>query len=432
MVLVQVARFCHLLPLLLLPSVASLDPVLDDLKKHDAWSDEKTQVLVTGGAGYIGSHTVLLLLDAGYEVTVVDNLVNANPESLNRVANNLTAAADGSQWLHFYQIDLRDRPRLAALLGAMTNDGRRSVHSCIHFAGLKAVGESTQTPLAYFDNNVGGTIVLLEEMQRFGVERIIFSSSATVYGPADLPITEQSPTGAGITNAYGRTKYFIEEILGDISRSPRGSSWNIVVLRYFNPVGAHPSGLIGENPSGRPNNLMPFVAQTAIGRREYLSIYGSDYDTEDGTGVRDYIHVMDLAEGHMAALNFMRRGGEEKGASGDGGGGLHVFNLGTGRGYSVLDMVAAMKKSCACDVPYRIEARRPGDLAAMYADTTAALNVLGWKAKRGLDAMCDDLWRWQSGNPQGYPEGAAFSNPRRREGRQEVEVGATPGAGAGA
>ena len=391
--------------------------------KQERWSVGVKQVLVTGGAGYIGSHTVLLLLDAGYEVTVVDNLVNANPESLNRVANNLTTGVTADvarRRLHFFQIDLRDRKRLSALLDAMTGSGQRPVHACIHFAGLKAVGESTKEPLMYFDNNVGGTVVLLEEMKHFNIKRIIFSSSATVYGRADLPITEQSPTGAGITNAYGRTKYVIEEILGDLSRSPSGQDWSVVILRYFNPVGAHPSGLIGEDPSGKPNNLMPFVAQTAIGRRSYLSVFGDDYDTPDGTGVRDYIHVMDLAEGHIAALNFIEKVEQEwssetpatpvvgKDGRNSTGSGLRVFNLGTGRGYSVLEMVAAMKSSCECDIPYRVEPRRPGDLATVYAATEKARDILDWKAKRDLRTMCDDLWHWQRLNPRGYPAESHF------------------------
>jgi len=342
-------------------------------------------IVVTGGAGYIGSHTCLQLLEAGYQVTVLDNLVNAKVESLKRVGE-LTGKAE---LLSFHEVDLQDFEKLDGVLGTISK-----CDACIHFAGLKAVGESTQMPLEYYENNVGGTLALLKAMRKHDVKNIIFSSSATVYGAAAPPITEATPTGGGITNAYGRTKYVIEEILGDFSRSPEGKDWSVVILRYFNPVGAHPSGRIGEDPSGPPNNLMPYVSQVAVGRREILSVFGDDYDTPDGTGVRDYIHVEDLARGHLSALKLV----EDKGA------GLRVFNLGTGMGYSVLDMVKAMEKAAGKPVPYKIVARRPGDVATVYADTKKAAEELGWTAKLGLDEMCRDLWAWQSANPMGYED----------------------------
>ena len=289
------------------------------LRGLGAYVGGQSHVLVTGGTGYIGSHTVLLLLQAGHEVTIVDNLVNSSPESLVRVAR---LAGDGaSARLHFVELDLCNAEELEALLSFVPK-----VDSCIHFAGLKAVGESTQKPLLYYDNNVAGTVNLLQAMQRHKIHKIVFSSSATVYGSAVVPITEDSPVGAGITNAYGRSKYVIEEILGDTARSPDGSDWGICVLRYFNPVGAHPSGEIGEDPNGPPNNLMPYVSQVAVGRRPFLSVFGSDYDTHDGTGVRDYIHVMDLATGHLMALDVRAVvGGSGRGGGGEGGRG------GTGR-----------------------------------------------------------------------------------------------------
>lgn len=347
---------------------------------------KEPHIFVTGGAGYIGSHTVLLLLEAGYQVTVVDSLVNSNSESLRRVAKLSNRAAN----LNFIEEDIRNLESISRILDAMPVPPQ----ACIHFAGLKAVGESTSVPLDYYDNNVGGTVALLKALHARGTRRFIFSSSATVYGSeATLPITEENPAGLHITNPYGRTKYVIEEILGDFSRSPEGQEWGISILRYFNPVGAHESGLIGEDPSGLPNNLMPFVAQVAVGRLPLLKVYGSDYDTPDGTGVRDYIHVTDLADGHLAALRHLDNGT----------GGIHVFNLGTGQGYSVLDMVKAMETACSCEVPYVLEPRRPGDVAAMYADPSKAKAELGWSAHRDLMTMCDDLWRWQSDNPQGYP-----------------------------
>lgn len=343
-----------------------------------------SHILVTGGAGYIGSHTCLKLLEAGYEVTVLDNLVNSKVESLNRVAK-LTGKK-----VNFHQVDLLDEKKLDAILTAMP-----PCEACIHFAGLKAVGESTRMPLEYYENNVGGTLVLLKMMRKHSIKKIVFSSSATVYGAAPVPITEETPTGSGITNAYGRTKYVIEEMLGDWSRSPDGAEWSIVILRYFNPVGAHPSGKIGEDPSGPPNNLMPYVAQVAVGRREFLSVFGNDYPTPDGTGVRDYIHVMDLARGHISALEHVKSSDNL---------GYHVFNLGTGTGYSVLDMVKAMEKAAEKKIEYKIVDRRPGDVATVYADTKKAKDLLGWEAQLGLDDMCKDLWAWQSSNPMGYPD----------------------------
>ena len=342
-------------------------------------------VVVTGGSGYIGSHTCVKLLEAGYKVTVLDNLVNSKVESLRRVGE-LTGKAD---LLAFHEVDLCDYDALDAVLGTIG-----TCEACIHFAGLKAVGESTQKPLEYYENNVGGTLALLKAMRKHEIKQLIFSSSATVYGSAPSPITEATPTGAGITNAYGRTKYVIEEILGDFQRSPEGQSWSVTLLRYFNPVGAHPSGRIGEDPQGPPNNLMPFAAQVAVGRREFLSVYGDDYDTPDGTGVRDYIHVEDLARGHLAALQKSS------------GTGLRVYNLGTGVGYSVLDMVRAMEQAAAKTIPYKVVARRPGDVATVYADTTKAKAELGWTAELGLDEMCRDLWTWQAANPMGYVDGS--------------------------
>uniref|UniRef100_A0A7S3ND55 UDP-glucose 4-epimerase n=1 Tax=Aureoumbra lagunensis TaxID=44058 RepID=A0A7S3ND55_9STRA len=342
----------------------------------------KGHVLVTGGAGYIGSHTTLCLLEAGYEVTVVDSLINSKTESLRRV-EELTGKK-----LHFFQVDLRDEEKLDSIIAKLDPPA----DACIHFAGLKAVGESTQKPLEYYENNVHGTLILLKLMRKYKINKIIFSSSATVYGAAThLPITEESPTGNGITNAYGRTKYVIEEILGDFSRSPQGEPWTIVILRYFNPVGAHPSGRIGEDPTGPPNNLMPYVSQVAIGRRPFVSVFGNDYDTPDGTGVRDYLHVMDLAEGHIAALDKCSARG------------LHVYNLGTGIGYSVLEMIQAMEVASGKKIEYKVVGRRPGDIATVYADCSKALDQLNWKTKRNLQDMCNDLWTWQSANPQGYP-----------------------------
>jgi UDP-glucose 4-epimerase len=333
-------------------------------------------ILVTGGAGYIGSHTCVALIEAGYTPVVYDNLCNSSAESLARV-ERITGKRPA-----FVQADIRDAARLDAVFA------QHKIDAVIHFAGLKAVGESVEKPLMYYDNNVGGTVVLLEAMQRAKVHNLIFSSSATVYGdPASTPIREDFPLSA--TNAYGRSKLMIEEILGDLHRAE--PHWRIARLRYFNPVGAHESGLIGEDPRGIPNNLMPFVTQVAVGRLQKLRVFGGDWPTVDGSGVRDYIHVMDLAEGHVAALRYQL--GHE---------GMLTVNLGTGQGYSVLQMVQAFGKSIGRDLPYEIVARRPGDIAECWADPAAAKALLGWSAKRGLDTICADAWRWQQGNPEGY------------------------------
>lgn len=333
-------------------------------------------ILVTGGAGYIGSHTCVELLHAGQDVVVVDNLINSSARSLERVEQITGRKA------HFHKVDLLDK---AALEGVFVSYAFDAV---IHFAGLKAVGESVAIPLRYYDNNITGTLNLLECMKAKGVRSLVFSSSATVYGdPAKVPITENMPLSA--TNPYGRTKLFIEEICRDVARAE--TDWKIVLLRYFNPVGAHPSGLIGEDPKGIPNNLMPFIMQVAVGKRPYLNIFGKDYPTPDGTGVRDYIHVVDLAIGHLAALDALPKIE-----------GCTAINLGTGQGYSVLDMVQAASKAVGHDIPYQFAPRRPGDVAACYADPALAKKVLGWHAERGLDQMCADHWRWQSGNPDGY------------------------------
>lgn len=334
------------------------------------------KVLVTGGAGYIGSHTVLQLLEAGHEVVVLDNLSNSSEESLRRV-QKLTGRK-----LAFIEGDIRDSKCLDQLF--VDND----ISEVIHFAGLKAVGESVAQPLRYYDCNVVGTIRLLEAMERAGVKNLVFSSSATVYGdPATVPIKEDFPLSA--TNPYGATKLHIEDIMRDLYRSD--DSWRFALLRYFNPVGAHESGEIGEDPGGIPNNLMPFIAQVAVGKIEKLSVFGGDYPTLDGTGVRDYIHVMDLAAGHLAALEALELNA-----------GLLTTNLGTGRGYSVLEMVKAFSSASFREVPFKIVARRPGDVASCYADTSHAEKVLGWKALRGIDEMCNDHWRWQKQNPRGY------------------------------
>lgn len=333
-------------------------------------------IFVTGGAGYIGSHTCVELLNAGFEVTVFDNLCNSHPEALARV-QRITGKA-----LNFVHGDIRDK---AALVAALRKSGASAV---IHFAGLKAVGESVEKPLLYYDNNVHGSLCLLEAMGECGVKTLVFSSSATVYGdPQRLPLTEDHPLSA--TNPYGRTKLMIEEMLRDLHCSD--PAWRIAILRYFNPVGAHESGLIGEDPQGMPNNLMPFVAQVAVGRREFLNVWGDDYPTHDGTGVRDYIHVVDLAIGHLKALEWLRTHAE-----------CRAINLGTGTGYSVLDMVRAFERGSGKPVPYRIAQRRPGDVAACYADPALSRELLGWQAERGIDAMCADTWRWQHGNPTGY------------------------------
>ncbi|KIA82249.1 UDP-galactose-4-epimerase [Chromobacterium piscinae] len=332
-------------------------------------------ILVTGGAGYIGSHTCLELLEAGYDVVVLDNLCNSKAESLKRVQ-----ALTGRQ-LTFIQGDIRDH---AALSGAFSHP----IQAVIHFAGLKAVGESVEKPLEYYDNNVNGTLRLLQAMRKHHVKTLVFSSSATVYGnPASVPIREDFPLSA--TNPYGRSKLMVEDMLRDFSKSE--PDWNIALLRYFNPVGAHESGQIGEDPNGIPNNLMPFISQVAIGKRKALQIFGNDYPTHDGTGVRDYIHVVDLAKGHLKALDAMQTKGS-----------LLTVNLGTGQGYSVLDMVRAFKTHSGRPIPYNIAPRRAGDIAECWASPCEAERLLGWKAEKGLDAMCRDSWRWQSQNPNGY------------------------------
>ena len=333
-------------------------------------------ILVTGGAGYIGSHTCVELLNAGHDVTVLDNFCNSQLEALERVQR-----ITGKKPL-LVEGDIRDS---ATLLQTLRRSGASAV---IHFAGLKAVGESVKKPLAYYDNNVVGTVRLLQAMAECDVKTLVFSSSATVYGdPQQLPLTEQHPLSA--TNPYGQTKLVIENMLRDLYRSD--PSWRLSILRYFNPVGAHSSGLIGEDPRGTPNNLLPFVAQVAVGRREFLNVWGKDYATPDGTGVRDYIHVVDLALGHLKALERLRHYAE-----------CLAINLGTGVGYSVLDMVHAFEQASGKSVPYRIGPRRAGDIASCYADPSQALALLGWRAERGLQDMCTDAWRWQKNNPNGY------------------------------
>lgn len=334
-------------------------------------------MLVTGGAGYIGSHTMVEMLNAGYHAVIIDNLVNSYEESLRRVKK-----ITGKE-ITFYNVDLCNKEKINDVFK------KHKFTDVIHFAGLKAVGESCSKPLLYYQNNLEGTMNLLQVMSEHGVHNMIFSSSCTVYGePQCLPLDENHAVG-GCTNPYGKTKYFIEEIMSDLCKAEK--DWNVILLRYFNPVGSHVSGLIGEDPQGPPNNLMPYVAQVAVGRREKLSVFGDDYDTPDGTGVRDYIHVVDLALGHVAAINKLRENC-----------GCKVYNLGTGTGYSVLDMVKAFEKASGRPVPYQVVGRRDGDLASVYADPKLAKDELGWTATRGLEQMCEDLWRWQKMNPQGY------------------------------
>lgn len=336
-------------------------------------------ILVTGGAGYIGSHTVVELLEAGYDVVVCDNLSNSSMKSLERV-EKITGKK-----VKFRLADIRDR---AAMDSIFNNE---KIDSVIHFAGLKAVGESVAKPWEYYDNNIAGTLVLVDVMRQHGCKNMIFSSSATVYGdPAFIPITEECPKGK-CTNPYGWTKSMLEQILSDIQYADK--EWNIVLLRYFNPIGAHKSGLIGENPNGIPNNLMPYVTQVAVGKREKLSVFGNDYDTHDGTGVRDYIHVVDLAKGHVCAVAKLA----EKC-------GLKVYNLGTGNGYSVLDIVHNFEEATGVKVPYVIAPRRPGDIATCYASAALAEKELGWKAQYGIREMCEDSWRWQKNNPNGFDD----------------------------
>ena len=336
-------------------------------------------ILVTGGTGYIGSHTVVELQNNGYDVVVLDNLSNSSSKSLERVK-----AITGKD-VKFYEGDIRDRKILEKIFD------NESIDSCIHFAGLKAVGESVEKPWEYYDNNITGTLTLVDEMRKHGVKNIIFSSSATVYGdPAQIPITEECPKGQ-CTNPYGWTKSMLEQILSDMQKAD--NEWNVVLLRYFNPIGAHPSGTMGENPNGIPNNLMPYITQVAVGKREELGVFGNDYDTPDGTGVRDYIHVVDLADGHVKALKKI----EEKA-------GLCIYNLGTGTGYSVLDIVKNFEEANNLKIPYSIKPRRAGDIATCYADPSKAKKELGWEAKYGIKEMCADSWRWQKNNPNGYED----------------------------
>ena len=336
-------------------------------------------ILVTGGMGYIGSHTCVELLERDMEVVIVDNLCNSKTEAMKRV-ENITGKAPV-----FYELDVRDKEKLSAVFE------RHSIDCVIHFAGLKAVGESVEKPMLYYDNNLNSTITLCRVMARHGCKRIIFSSSATVYsGDNEMPLTEDSKTG-NCTNPYGWTKYYGEQILRDIAKAD--PEWSVVLLRYFNPVGAHKSGSIGEDPKGIPNNLMPYISQVAIGRRDHLSVFGNDYPTPDGTGVRDYIHVVDLARGHVAAINYLMNHT-----------GTEVFNLGTGVGYSVLDMVHAFESANGVKVPYEITPRRAGDLPTCYSSPEKSARVLGWKAEHTLEDMCRDSFRWQTQNPQGYGE----------------------------
>ncbi|WP_062051280.1 UDP-glucose 4-epimerase GalE [Bacillus sp. JCM 19034] len=333
-------------------------------------------ILVTGGAGYIGSHTCLELLEAGYEVVVVDNLANSHYESIRRV-EQITGKT-----CYFEQIDLLDRDQLESVFA------KYKIEAVIHLAGLKAVGESVEIPLHYYHQNVTGTIYLCEVMQKYGVKKLVFSSSATVYGVSEeVPLDETSPLGA--TNPYGRTKIVIEEMLRDLYCSK--PDWSIALLRYFNPVGAHKSGLIGEDPSGIPNNLIPYITQVAIGKLEHLTVFGDDYPTKDGTGVRDYIHVVDLARGHVKALQKIEQEA-----------GIDAYNLGTGNGYSVLEMIQAFEKVTEQTIPYVVSERRPGDIAICYADPTKAYKQLNWQAEKGLEEMCQDAWKWQQMNPLGY------------------------------
>ena len=336
-------------------------------------------ILVTGGAGYIGSHTCIELMNAGYDIVVADNFYNSKRESLRRIAE-----LAGKQFA-FYECDIRDAEGLDQIFKT------EQIDAVIHFAGLKAVGESVKKPLEYYDNNVNGTLVLCDVMRKNGCKKIVFSSSATVYGMNNRsPLQETMPTG-GTTNPYGTTKFMIELILRDIQAAD--PEWSVSLLRYFNPIGAHKSGRIGEDPNGIPNNLMPYIAQVAVGKREKLSVFGNDYNTPDGTGVRDYIHVVDLALGHVKALSKVLSQS-----------GLDVYNLGTGVGYSVLDVVHAFEQASGVRINYQIAPRRPGDIAVCYSDPSKAQRELGWKAERGIEEMCADSWRWQSQNPNGYPD----------------------------
>ena len=337
------------------------------------------KILVTGGAGFIGSHTVVELQQAGYEVVVVDNLCNSSEKSLERVE------AITGQKAKFYKADILDRETMNQIFA------EEKIDAVIHFAGLKAVGESVQKPWEYYENNVAGTLTLVDVMRKNGVKNIIFSSSSTVYGdPQTIPITEECPKGQ-CTNPYGWTKSMLEQILMDIQKADE--EWNVILLRYFNPIGAHPSGTIGENPNGIPNNLMPYITQVAVGKLKELGVFGDDYDTPDGTGVRDYIHVVDLAIGHVKALKKIEENA-----------GLKIYNLGTGVGYSVLDIVKNFEEATGVKIPYVIKERRPGDIAMNYSDATKAKEELGWEAKYGIKEMCADSWRWQKNNPNGYED----------------------------
>lgn len=333
-------------------------------------------ILLTGGAGYIGSHTAIELIQIGHSVVIVDNLTNSSEEAVRRV-EKITSTG-----IPFYNVDLRDTEGLDEVFT------KHDFDAVIHFAGLKAVGESVAKPLEYYDNNLNSTLSLLEVMQKHQVEQLVFSSSATVYGtPEALPLTEDSPTGRGVTNPYGQTKFMIEQILRDVSVAHPNMA--ITLLRYFNPVGAHESGLIGEDPSGIPNNLLPYVSQVAVGKLESVGVFGNDYDTPDGTGVRDYIHVVDLAKGHVAAIENIQPG-------------THVYNLGTGKGVSVLEIIQAFSSAAGKEIPYEIKPRRPGDIARCYADPSLAEQELGWSAQFNIARACEDSWRWQSQNPNGY------------------------------
>lgn len=335
------------------------------------------RILVTGGAGYIGSHTCLELLNQGHEVVVADNLCNSCEEALNRV-KELTGKD-----LTFYKVDMLDKEGLDQMFDT------EKIDAVIHFAGLKAVGESVAKPLEYYHNNITGTLNLCDSMRNHGVKKIIFSSSATVYGdPAFVPITEDCPKGK-ITNPYGQTKSMLEQVLTDLHVAD--PEWNVILLRYFNPVGAHESGRIGEDPTGIPNNLTPYITQVAVGKLKEVSVFGNDYDTPDGTGVRDYIHVVDLARGHVDAIKKLA---DKEGVS--------VYNLGTGKGYSVLQVVAAFEKACGHSIPYEIKPRRAGDIATCYCDPSKAKRELGWEAQYGIEEMCESSWKWQSANPNGY------------------------------
>ncbi len=336
-------------------------------------------ILVTGGAGYIGSHTCVELLNSGYDVVVVDNLCNSSKKAIERV-EKITGKS-----ISFYEVNILDREALTEVFE------KESIDSVINFAGLKAVGESVVKPLEYYHNNITGTLVLCDVMRSHGVKNIIFSSSATVYGdPAFIPITEECPKGK-ITNPYGQTKGMLEQILTDLWVADH--EWNVVLLRYFNPIGAHESGLIGEDPKGIPNNLVPYIAQVAVGKLEKLGVFGDDYDTPDGTGVRDYIHVVDLAKGHVKAMKKLAPGS-----------GVSIYNLGTGNGYSVFDVLHAYEKACGKTLPYEIKERRAGDIATCYCDASKAKEELGWIAEKGIEEMCADSWRWQSNNPNGYED----------------------------